>query len=137
MQLIPRCYYDKTLLKLIDNFIRDGHNLYSNLDEIDQELITAQCIDILGNDAADCIVECANITWTLNHFTKFLRTSKSEHSYDLAQTMSKNAREYFARDMDELFKERLDEYHEDNMIDAGFKKNKDPINGEITWRKSA
>src|SRR5260221_5428666 len=103
MRPIPSCYYDKTLLKLIDSSILDGYESYSSLDDTDKEYITAQCIEILGDDAANCLAESDNISTTLKHFTKFLRTADQSESYDLVQSMIKNGTDYFSYNLERLF----------------------------------
>lgn len=137
MKTIPNCFYNKSLKKLIDNCIDDGFASYSSLDDIDKELIAAECIDALGDDSYPCIIEPAQFSQLLNHFTKFLRTAQSEYSNDLAQTMSKNATDYFADDMDHLFSERVSERKSEMMYEDGFRPEVDRVNGEISWRKFA
>lgn len=109
MRTIPSCFCDKTLIKLIDNHIDDGFKSYSSLDDTDKEYITARCIELLGDDAANCLAESDNISKTLTHFTKFLRTADQNESYDLVQSMIKNATDYFTVKMNYLFEERLEE----------------------------
>lgn len=137
MRNIPQCYFHKSLLQLVDRYIDEGFTSYSNLDEIGQEDITAKCIELLGDDAYGCIIDHEDFSSTLGHFVKFLRTAKSEHSYDLVNTMVKNAREHFSDVMDALFSIRDDEKYSDNMRENGLKPHVDHINGEVTWRKSA
>ena len=135
MKTIPNCYYDKALLKLIDNNISDGFKSYSSLEDIEKELIAAQCIEILGDDAYTCIIESENFYKTLNHFKKFLRTADQSESYDLVQSMIKNAVEYFTDVMDLLFDERLCEFDSETMCDEGFYLYQN-INGETIRSKS-
>lgn len=137
MRNIPQCYYNKSLLKLIDRYIEQGFSSYSKLDEIGQEDITAQCIEILGKDAYGCIIDHEDFSSTISHFTKFLRTANQTHAYDLVQTMCKNAREHFVDVMDALFAQRDDEKYTDTMRENGLRPCIDRINGEISWRKSA
>ena len=137
MRTIPRCYYNKALIKIIDGYIEDGFNSYSDLSESDKEIVTAQCIDILGDDAYSCIIDSENFHKTLSHFTKILRTADKDYSYELVDTMRKNATAYFIDDMDELFDERCRDRYLEKMYDYGMKSYVDPINGETIWRKSA
>jgi hypothetical protein len=137
MRYIPKCYYTKPLLKLIDDYISDGYKYYSDLDDLNKELVAAECMDALGDDAHECIVESENFCKTINYFKKFLRTAKEEHSYDLVQVMASNAIEYFSGVMDELFSERREDRFVISMVERGLTSHVDRINGEISWRKSA
>lgn len=136
MKYIAQYFYDKALIKAIDSHIEDGFKSYSDLDDTDKELIAARCIELMGDDAYECLAE-SEVSSTLNQLTKFLRSSKSEDSYDLLQTMVKNTTKYFASSMNALFDERKDDICSDRMSDLGLFSTSDRVNGEISWRKYA
>jgi hypothetical protein len=136
MRSIPQCFYDRALIKAIDSHIEDGYKSYSDLDDTDKELIAARCIELMGDDAYECIAE-SDISSALRCLTRFLRSSKSDDSYDLIQTIVKNTTDYFTNSMNALFDERLGDLYQDKMRDLGMRATVDRVNGETSWRKYA
>lgn len=137
MRLIPRCFYNKELLSLINFYIDLNNKSYSSLNDSDKEIITAKCIEILGEDAYQCIIDSPNLANTLSNLSKFLKSGSSENAYDLVRTMAENATTYFEDTMNDLFDETIKQQHEFSMIEKGFSHYVDKVNGEISWRKTA
>jgi hypothetical protein len=130
---IPQCYYHQNIIKLIDYYISEANTSYSSLEEIDQDTLTAECIKVLGNDAYVCLIETDNLENTLGDFISFLFNGSMSSAHDLAETMRKNANEYFSPILDRLFAER----HSDNIYEKNAKQGRkliiDRINGESRW----
>ena len=55
--IIPNCYYNPTILKLIDHQIDLGFRSFDSLDELDQEQIATQCLAIVGTDSFNYIAD--------------------------------------------------------------------------------
>lgn len=137
MRILPKFYYDKSIIQVIDNLILDGYKSYNSIDEHDKEIIAAKCINLLGDDAYTCLIDSPNLSKMLNLFKNYLLSSNQDSSYDLLEVMRKNATEYFADDLTDLFSERYDGIQSDINWEKGLRPSKDAINGEITWRHSA
>jgi len=71
-----------------------------------------------------------------HHFKKYLLSGQKEYALDLAETMRKNANDYFASMMDELFAERMDETGVEVMIEFGMTPRQDKVTGEIIWKRA-
>ena len=133
MRLIPKIYYSKEILKLIQYYINEGYDSYSALCEIDRQEISAACIHVLGDDAYTALIDHEDFDIVLHHFKQFMKTGKQEYAVDMAVTMSKNAIEYFEEDMNNLFAEKINEYEWDTNFEAGLKPMKDQMTGETIW----
>lgn len=133
MRIIPRVYYHKDIIALINSYIDDGFTSYHSLPEIDQERISAECIKILGTDAYDCIIQSDDFDITLHHLKQYLLTGQREYALDLAETMSKNAVQYFTNIMDSLFSDMSSKKQYENNIACGLKISSNNLNGEIQW----
>lgn len=127
--LIPQCYYNPTILKLIDHQIDLGFKSFDSLDELDQEQIVTHCLSIVGcdsfNDIADdnCLIE----------LIKYMQTYDADHAFELINRMKNNAVDKFTPVMNALFDERLSDQINSSRCERGLSPRVDAINGEVRW----
>lgn len=133
MRTIPPCYYHPSILRLIDSYVRDDIKRYSDLEQYDKELITAQILEVLGEEAYDAIIQSDNLHSTIHHLKQYMVTGQKEYAFDLAETMSKNASVYYIDVMDLLFSERVDERMHDVNRENGFYPRRDSVTGEVCY----
>ncbi len=105
---VPRIFYHPNILEKIKDYIDDGKKSYDALDEYDQDQLTILCMNALGDDAYCGLIDHEDLFLTLHHLKKFIQTAKPEHAYDLAITMSKNAREHFSYDLKIVYDEHVE-----------------------------
>lgn len=127
--LIPRCYYNPTILKLIDHQIDLGFKSFDSLDELDQEQIVAEVLKIVGTESFQDIADqdC------LNNLIKYMQTYDADHAFELINRMKNNAVDKFSPYMNALFDERLNENTNSNRREREMRSTVDAINGEIRW----
>lgn len=128
-------YHHPEIVEVIDLWIGDGYKSYHDLSDGIKEQLALLCMKHLGTDAYSCIIEPDNFTQTLHHLMKYMETGQKEYALDLAETMNKNAVEYFSDALSELFDERYADHEADIMHEAGFVTHQDRDNGEIRWVK--
>lgn len=126
-------YYNFSIIKLVDEFVSEGFELFSKLEEIDQDMLSAECIKTLGNDSYNCIIQPDDFDQVLHHFTQYLMTAKREYAQDMAETMRKNANLYFAEKLDPIFTERTNLYRHNSSIEGGLKAVRDQQTGEMRY----
>ena len=134
---IPQFLYDKRIHSYLQSLIDEGAKSYESLDEYEKENLVIRIIQVLGTDAYQIIIGSDNFDKTLGYFSKFLQTAKSEDSYDLLDQMRKNAIEYYAYDLEQLFDEIVEQNDNSRKRDAGLHPVMDNQTGEIEWRKYA
>lgn len=137
MSYIPSCYYNSSLLSIIDSFIEDGIYSYKDLCESDKELITSECIKLLGEEAYCFLVESDQLSKVMSHFRKHLVSGNNDEIIDMVDAMKQCATSYFGDVMNDLFKQRTSHIEESIHYENGFFKYMDKSSGEIEWRKSA
>lgn len=130
---IPNCFYNQEIINFIDLWIDEGYEVYYKLDIGLKEKLTSLCIKQLGDDAYSCIIEPNDFTQTLHHLRKYIESGQREYALDLAETMRKNAVEYFDNVLSELYEERLNERQSLIRYELGLVPRIDKINGEISW----
>lgn len=131
--MIPKTYFNPAILSLVDLFISEGYQSYSDLPEGDQERLTATIIRVQGEDAYSCIVECEEFSEVIRLFSDYLLTGKKESAIDLAETMRVNAIGHYSYFLDLLFAERLDSTRISRNLDRGLTVIKDRQTGESIW----
>lgn len=136
MITIPLFYYSPSILKQIDFLIDLGYQSFDNLSDADKDILTSECIDVLGEDAYSCIIE-ENFMSTVSQFKKFLLSRNKEDSHNLADVMRENAVNYFGESLNQLFDERLLNNHVERQLEHGMHQYIDRRNGDKEWRKSA
>jgi len=104
---IPQCLYAPSLIKMIDLEISEGCKSYFDLDETTKELITAECMRLIGLDAYNCIIQPDDFSKTLLHLQQFMSTGNMEHGYDTLNYLRKNAVEYFEPVLTQLFDDQF------------------------------
>jgi hypothetical protein len=133
MKIIPNVYYHKDIINLVDGYLEEGYSDYDALDDGHKESLSTLCIKVLGNDAYEAIIDEKYLHLTLHHLTKYMLLGSREYAYDLAETMRKNAINYFSDVLNDLFNERSEQKEIECKIDAGLRPNVDRVNGEIRW----
>lgn len=131
--MIPQYFYNKSITTLVDSLIRCGYSTFDSLSDFDKSELTAECLKVLGNDCYNAIIEHDNFELTVEHFVRYLLKGSHSDAYELAETMRKNAVEYFTDEIEELFSERLEDRNIGIKIELGLKPYKHADNGEITW----
>lgn len=131
-KIIPKFLYDKKIYGYISNLTCEGNYTYSSLDDFDKENITSLIIEVLGKESYEMFVDYLDFDVTSNLFKKFLSTSKTEHAYDLADFMRKQACNYYSSSLDELFKEisaqqKINNYEENGLIQIQDRQTGEPI----------
>jgi len=127
--IIPNCYYNPTILKLIDHQIDLGFRSFDSLDELDQEQIATQCLAIVGTDSFNDIADqdC------LNNLIKYMQTYDADHTFELINRMKANAVDKFSSYMNALFDERVSDQTNSIRREHGLIPRVDTINGEVRW----
>lgn len=125
--------YDQKIINAITKLIDEGYTSFESLEDIHQERLATMCLKYLGTDGYNCIIEPENFSQTIHHLIRYMETGQKEYALDLAETMNKNAIEYFSDDLNRLFEEILYSMDTREKLDAGFYPVKDKINGEVRW----
>lgn len=132
-RFLPVSHFDREIVKFVDLWIEDGYKSYDDLELGLKEKLTTLYIKQLGTDCYDAIIEPEDFTQTIHHLLKYIETGKREYAFDLAETMSKNAIDYFSKDLSHLFEDRLEEKTGNRKLDAGLYPHKDKVTGETIW----
>lgn len=134
MKQLPTFIYNKDVIEMIDKLIMDdGYADYDSVDIIDKERLVVKLIGLLGTDAYTAITEADNFADTLCNLMQYMTTCSIEKSYDLAETMRKNAVQYFDNMLTELFHERYELIAVDRMKENGLQPIIDSVTGETRW----
>jgi translation initiation factor 2B subunit (eIF-2B alpha/beta/delta family) len=88
---------------------------------------------VLGGDAYNCIIDHENFDQTMHHLKQYLLTGERDYALDLAETMRKNALEYFADALDSLFDEKYSEWEYESNLSSGLKPMRYKDNNELRW----
>lgn len=131
MNMIPTCYYNNLLLKLIDSLIEDGNESYSSLSDADRDRVITHCMDSLGDDAYACVIDSQMMIPDLK---RYVLTCKKEEAITLAHNLHEAASNYFQDPMDQLFEQRSSLNRYQARIESGLLPRRDVANGEVSWR---
>jgi len=101
----PLYLYTPEITHLIQDYIYDGFKSYEDLSDYEKSNLTVAAMNALGEDAHEAIVEHEDLRLVIHHMKMFIKTAKKEYATDLAETMAKNAVEYFDRSLSELYSE--------------------------------
>ncbi len=112
MYTIPSFLLDQRIVSYIQFLVGEDHKNFSQLDEYEQENIVCRIIDVLGNDSYTLLTNSDDFDKTINLFSKFLKSSTPQDSYELASQMRTNAVNCYSFDLDMLFEKVLDERRE-------------------------
>lgn len=124
---------NKTLINLIDDHISNQCFTWNNLDETDQELLVAEAMRGLGDEAYVCITESDELGEILKNLRKHLTTGNN--MYDLAQSMTRAVTLYLAPEIAALFIERKETHDYDYYYEHGFVPTVDKQTGEREWSR--
>lgn len=122
---------NKILIDAIDHHISEQCFTWNNLDETDQELLVAEAMRGLGDEAYVCITESDELGEILKELRRHLTTGNN--MYDLAQTMTHAVTLYFTPELAALFLERKEAYDYDYYYEHGFVPTVDKQTGETEW----
>lgn len=105
-------YFDDSILQLIDEiYFETKVKRYDQLPQDDQEDLVAACMDVLQDEAYECLIE-NDFTYLLTHNVKyFLKTANQQFSHDLMQVCVKSAMQYFHDGLQFVYDERIAEKH--------------------------
>jgi hypothetical protein len=110
MRFIPQCYYHSSILDFIkDKIDYSGIKSFDYLDDIDQEKLTTLCMDTLGHDAYQVLIEGDNTDNTITHLKKYMLTADMDEAYELLSSIKKNAVQSIKNHMNDLFEDILSE----------------------------
>lgn len=121
------------IIKQIKSHVGNGYDSFAVLPAIYKDNLIATCVASLGNHGIECITESHDAFLVLHHLMRYLTTGSKTHAADMAETVKKNAMEYFSNDLEEIFTEIYNDWEYDAHINAGYKPFKDNINGELRW----
>ena len=131
---IPACYYNTSLINLIDYLIDEGFKSYSSLSDAERDRIIALCIESLGDDSYSCIIDSDHMMLDLK---RYVLSCKHEDALKLACHLHEAAINYFCEPMTSLFEERLNHNRFTTNIESNLYQYGDRINGETQWRRIA
>lgn len=128
--MIPKCYYEKNILKSIDYNIKCGYDSFESLEEHDKDELSALCIRALGDDSYTCIVNDGyeNISDIL---AKYMLAEASP--YELAESIRQNSVKYFTDVLSELYSECYENVCVERSLENGLVQRKHADNGETYW----
>jgi|GEM_PF-4699563 hypothetical protein len=137
IKTIPDIFRNPRITNLINAQIDYGYKSYSALDSIDKELITAECIALLGNDASECITDAASLDNILCDLSIYLKKTDNEAKYDLIDSLRNHATKIYEDKLELLFQELIIERkHEINAeyhYAHGHHHQIDRDTGEMSW----
>jgi hypothetical protein len=122
---------NRSLIEQIDQCIEVGCSTWNDVDELNQELLAAEAMRGLGDEAYVCITESDEIHEILKDLRKHLLTGNNMH--DLAQSMTHAVVQYFAPELSKLFLERLEVVSDDFWYERGYVPTIDNQTGEREW----
>lgn len=105
--IIPPIFKSPRITNLINSQIDYGYTSYSSLDHIDKELITAECIALLGDDAYEYIKQADSLNNMLFNLSSYFKTSDKDVRYDLMESLRENATKLYEDELNMLFDELL------------------------------
>lgn len=103
---VPEYLYNTRLLEEIRDHIVDKKDSYIKLSDAEKSKLVKICLDILGEDAWEVIIESEDRHMIMSHFKRFLATSKQEHAQDMAIAMEYIACSHFSKYFVRLFEEQ-------------------------------
>jgi hypothetical protein len=137
MKIIPPIFRSPRITNLINAQIDYGYESYSQLDSIDKELITAECIALLGNGASECIKDAVYLDNILSDLSVYLKKTDTDAKYDLIASLRDNAIKFYEDNLETLFQElildRRSEMSVDYHIEHGHHRDIDRDTGEASW----
>ena len=131
---IPTCFYNPSLINLIDSLIDDGYKSYCSLSDAERDRVITLCIDALGDDAYSCIIDSDHM---IPDFKRYVLSCKHEDAVKLARHLHEAAVIYFSETMRNLFDERVNCHTSFSNIENNMFPHVDKNTGDIEWRRSA
>jgi len=125
---------NKNLIKTIDHHISEQCYTWNMLDDTDKELLVAEAMHGLGNEAYVCLTESDELGEILKDLRKHLLTGNNMH--DLAASMIRAVTLYFTTELAALFVERKEAYDYDTYYENGFLPVVNKQTGEREWGRS-
>ncbi len=125
---------DKQVIKRIDEiYLDDGYKDYDSLpDDLKAELAALSIRD-LGNFRHEVLVESKGCEDIIDSLLVHLLNGTLDSAENLADTMVKTAIDYFAKSLEELYAERVNDLECERMREGGLHPIVDRINGEVRW----
>ena len=110
MLFIPTEYRHHSITNLIDKYINHGFTAFDQLDPHDQDKLASTCINALGSDAYEMILDQYNANQPIQHFSRYLLTADMDDAYEMLNKMKKNTISYLTDILNDLFSERTMEW---------------------------
>lgn len=106
MRTIPQCYYHESILSFIaDKIDYDGITSFDSLIDTDQEALTVLCMNRLGKDAYDVLIQGDSTDIVIANLSKFMTTYDMDEGHELLNSLRKNAVQAVSSQMTFLFNE--------------------------------
>lgn len=133
--MVPKIYYTKEILQLIDDAIADGVTNYYDVEEYDKEKLAVYCMNALKEDAYVFITNNEKMEKLVCQLKTLLLKGGMDEAVDLATTLCEGAVEKLDQIMPDLFQERFNDNEVARNADAGIRSSIDEQTGEMRWVK--
>jgi hypothetical protein len=107
MKQFPNWLYKKDVKDFIQDRIHDGIKDFESLDELDQDKLVVMAMSLLEGDSYSCIINADDYDTMLGEMMRYIMTNSNENAYSLAETLRKNAIQYFTEDFNLIFEEMI------------------------------
>ncbi len=108
MIAVPKVYYHKDIVSIVDECIDLKFLTYDECPEFYKERLTALCIQVLEEDGYMFITEAENLMATLKSLTFYIRNSSDINANHVAENLKIGALNHAEKSMSLLFEERVD-----------------------------
>jgi len=132
--MIPKCYYDKNLIKAINNIINEtGAQSYYDLADFHQEALTVICMSCVGDEMESYLIDNDFLAKIGQQVQYYLLTSDIDNAIELAQTMKRAAMQKSESILEPLFAECVSKKDVEIKKENHFKAYVMKDNGEAIW----